>query len=34
MFRAEVIVPERTNQMIEAINKQDFDKFAKILFNL
>lgn len=29
-YRAEVIVPERTNQMIEAINKQDFDKFAQI----
>ena len=30
MFRAELIVPDRTKQMIQAISQQDFDKFAEI----
>ena len=30
MFRAEVLVPERTKQMIEAIKDKDFNKFAEI----
>jgi len=29
-YRAEVIVPDRTNQMIQAINQENFDKFAEI----
>lgn len=29
-YRAELIVPDRTKQMIQAISQQDFDKFAEI----